>query len=76
MPKPSANVIRDKLRSLPIDERAQLIVELFRIIAAEFAAMVLEHVKPPPKKPISGRRSKAATAGTRGRQPSRRAPGL
>jgi hypothetical protein len=43
--------IRELLQSLPINERAETIVEIFRIISTEFAAMVLEHVEPPPDKP-------------------------
>jgi hypothetical protein len=49
-PKPTKpDAISAMLRSMPIDKRAETIVEIFRIIAAEFAAMVLEHVKPEPK---------------------------
>lgn len=55
------------LRAMPVDKRAETIVEIFRIIAAEFAAMVLEHVKPPRK---SRRRKISDTAaGDRGRPP-------
>jgi hypothetical protein len=57
------------LRAMPIDKRAETIVDIFRIIAAEFAAMVLEHVKPP-KPPRKARRRKIDTAaGDRGRPP-------
>lgn len=42
--------IREMLQALPIDERAETIVEIFRIISTEFAAMVLEHTKPPDDK--------------------------
>jgi hypothetical protein len=42
------NVIRDMLRAMPVDQRAEAIGEIFRVIAAEFAAMVLEHVEPKP----------------------------
>lgn len=37
------------LRSLPIDQRADALVRMFRFVASEWAAMVLEHVKPPAK---------------------------
>jgi hypothetical protein len=42
----SQNVIRELLRAMPIDQRAEAIVKIFQVIASEFAAMVLEHVKP------------------------------
>jgi hypothetical protein len=45
-PEPT-NAVREMLRALPIDKRAEAIVEVFRVIAGEFAAMVLEHVEPP-----------------------------
>jgi hypothetical protein len=53
----SSDLMRAKLRSLPIDKRAQFIVEIFSIIAGEFAAMVLEHVKV--EKPKRKRRARA-----------------
>jgi hypothetical protein len=40
------NVIREMLQATPLDRRAEIIVEIFQIIAQEFAAMVLENVKP------------------------------
>lgn len=43
-------IIREYLRALPIDERAEVIVEIFRIISGEFAAMVLEHTEARPPK--------------------------
>lgn len=47
-PPPAALLsIREMLQSLPIDKRATIIAEIFRIAAGEFAAMVLEHVEPP-----------------------------
>jgi hypothetical protein len=45
-PKSQFDSIREALRAMPIDERAEVIVEIFRIISSEFAAMVLEHVQP------------------------------
>jgi hypothetical protein len=39
--------LRGRLRAMPIDKRAEVIVDIFRVISGEFAAMVLEHVKPP-----------------------------
>lgn len=45
--KPKAeDKLRATLRAMPIDKRAKVIVQIFRVIAGEFAAMVLEHVKP------------------------------
>jgi hypothetical protein len=53
------NAIREMLQALPVDKRAEAIVEIFRVIASEFAAMVLEHVKPvPPAKRKSARGAK------------------
>ena len=34
------------LRSLPVDERAEALISMFRFVASEWAVMVLEHVKP------------------------------
>lgn len=51
-PEPSderTRVIREMLQAMPIDKRAEAIVEIFSVAAAEFAAMVLEHVKPDKK---------------------------
>jgi len=46
------DVLRATLRAMPIDQRAETIVAIFRVISGEFAAMVLEHTKPAaPKKP-------------------------
>jgi hypothetical protein len=55
-PKPKPEPMRAMLRAMPIDKRAEAIVEIFRIIAAEFAAMVLEHVEP--RKPNGKSRAK------------------
>lgn len=44
--KAAAASLSATLRALPIDRRAEMIVDLFRIISSEFAKMVLEHVKP------------------------------
>jgi hypothetical protein len=38
------------LRSLPIDRRANALISLFRLAAAEFAVMVLEYTKPQKKR--------------------------
>jgi hypothetical protein len=65
--RPKDNAISKMLREQPIDKRAQMIVEIFSIIAAEFAMMVLEHVKPEPGPRARGRdRSRA--------RPTSRAP--
>jgi hypothetical protein len=45
--KPSRGGARALLRSLPVDRRAEALVALFRFVASEFAALVLEHAKPP-----------------------------
>ena len=45
-PHKRGHALRDRLRAMPINERAEVIVDIFRIISAEFAAMVLEHTKP------------------------------
>jgi len=47
-PKFDGGPIREMLRLLPVNERAETIVEIFRIISAEFAAMVLDHVEVEP----------------------------
>jgi hypothetical protein len=39
------------LRSLPIDQRAEALVSMFRFVASEWAVMVLENVKPAKAKP-------------------------
>jgi len=53
-----SNPIREALQSMPIDQRAECIVDIFRIIAAEFAAMILEHVEPLTPKPAPTRRKR------------------
>lgn len=50
------DVLREALRAMPIDKRAEFIVQIFRVIAGEFAAMVLEHVKPPTRPRRKARR--------------------
>lgn len=44
------------LRSLPIDQRAEALVAMFRFVASEWAVMVLENVKPPRKAKATRRR--------------------
>ena len=56
------------LRRLPIDQRADLLVQMFRFVAREFAAMVLEHVKSP-----AAKRLKRRSTVTRRPKPKRRA---
>jgi hypothetical protein len=34
------------LRGLPVDKRAEALISMFRFVTTEWAAMVLEHVKP------------------------------
>jgi hypothetical protein len=70
------NTIRLMLRELPIDQRAQVIVEIFQIITAEFAAMVLEHVKPRATGNPTKRMRNAALAGwdTRRKKQRRKLP--
>lgn len=41
----------ETLRAMPDDERAETIIETFRIASAEWAAMVLEHTNVPPGLP-------------------------
>jgi len=46
---------------MPIDKRAETIVEIFSVIAAEFAAMILEHTtvnKTKPAKRRAGKKSR------------------
>jgi hypothetical protein len=43
-----------KLRLMPDDERAETVVEMFKITAAEFAAMVLEHTNTTTGHPLPG----------------------
>lgn len=47
-----------KLRKLPVNERAEVIVSLFSMVAAEFARMVLDHSAPTPTPPRARRYSK------------------
>ena len=42
------------LRDLPVDQRAEALISMFRFVASEWAVMVLEHVKP--SKPKAKRR--------------------
>ena len=44
------------LRDLPVDQRAEALVTMFRFVASEWAVMVLEHVKPAKPKPKRRRR--------------------
>jgi hypothetical protein len=45
-PRPfSFATMHDELRMMSDDERAETIVEMFKISASEFAAMVLDHTK-------------------------------
>jgi hypothetical protein len=37
------------LRGLPVDQRAEALIAMFKFCTSEFAVMVLEYVKPPPK---------------------------
>ena len=48
-PKARLDTIGAMLRTLPVDKRAETIVEMFRIISREWALMVLEHVKAKPE---------------------------
>ncbi|HTE35729.1 MAG TPA: hypothetical protein VK630_04220 [Reyranella sp.] len=52
-PKPESRnaTLREQLRAMPIDQRAEIIVDIFRLLSSEFAAMVLDHVKPAKAKP-------------------------
>ena len=36
----------EALRGLPVDQRAEALISIFRFVTTEWAAMVLEHVKP------------------------------
>jgi hypothetical protein len=40
-----------ELRAMPADQRAETIIETFKIASAEWAAMVLEHVASPQGEP-------------------------
>lgn len=42
---------RAELRAMPNDKRAETIVEMFKVAAGEWAAMVLEHISVPPGVP-------------------------
>jgi hypothetical protein len=44
------------LRDLPVDQRAEALVTMFRFVASEWAVMVLENVKPAKPKPKRRRR--------------------
>lgn len=54
----ASNEVREMLRSMPIDARAECLVGIFQIVAGEFAAMVLDYAKArPTKKPRRPRRA-------------------
>lgn len=47
-PGPMFSMMRAELRAMSNDKRAETIVDMFKIAAGEWAAMVLEHVEVPP----------------------------
>lgn len=49
--KPAYAETIQMLRALPPDARAEALVGMFKIVASEFAHLVLEHVKVKPAKP-------------------------
>lgn len=50
-PTPTFTAMQTDLRSMGHDERAETIVQIFRVAASEWAAMVIEHVNVPPGHP-------------------------
>jgi hypothetical protein len=54
----AGHVLREELRSLPIDLRAEFIIEVLSVVVSEFAVMVLEHVKPSKRKTLAKRHAR------------------
>jgi hypothetical protein len=41
--------VLEKLRAMPVNERADVLVSMFSMVCSEFATMVLDHSNPTPR---------------------------